>query len=370
MAATPADALFHGPVAMADLPGWADDEQHLAVEAARQSALMPMRPIEERRYDPTEQALSLALGETLCHAADTASAARAFFATHFDAWLVQRRDGAKGLVTAYYEPEVDSSRQRTPVYNTPLHKRPADLVDLDDANRPKGMDPYFRFGRQTPDGIVEFFDRGAIMDGALDGRGLELVWLKAVDAFYIHIQGSARLRFADGTTTRVGYAGKSGHRFSGISMGLLKEGAIDRSGLSMQGTRAWLDANPHRHRDVLARNRSYIFFQEVTESDPKRGPFGAEGCQLTEGRSIAVDKALWRYGTPFFIDAPGVRGFGKPFRRLMIAQDTGSAITGAARADLFLGSGEEAGELAGGLKEEARFWVFWPKGAVPPGRVG
>lgn len=370
MAATPAEARFFGPIPLTDLPGWGKDEQHLAVEAARQSALMPVRPMGRRRYDPSEQALAAALGETLCESLDTAASARNYFANRFEAWQVHRRDGGKGLVTAYYEPEVDASRQRTEIFSTPLHRRPADLVELDDGNRPKGMDPYFRFGRRTASGIVEFFDRGAIMDGALDGRGLELVWLKPVDAFYIHIQGSARLRFADGTTTRVGYAGKSGHRFSGISMGLLREGAIDRSGLSMQGTRAWLEANPHRHREVLARNRSYIFFQEITESDPERGPFGAEGCQLTAGRSIAIDRTLWRYGTPFFIDAPGVRGFEKPFRRLMIAQDTGSAITGAARADLFFGSGEEAGELAGGVKEDARFWVFWPKGATPPGRLG
>ncbi|WP_114390029.1 murein transglycosylase A [Notoacmeibacter marinus] len=370
MAATPADARFTGPVRLTDLPGWRDDEQHLAAGAARQSALMPVRTIENRRYDPSETSLSAALGETLCQSLETAAAARDYFADHFDAWQVRRTDDRPGLVTAYYEPEVDASRQRTAMFSTPLHRRPADLVDLDDENRPEGMDPYFRFGRQTAGGITEFFDRGAIMDGALDGRGLELVWLKPVDAFYIHIQGSARVRFADGTTTRVGYAGKSGHRFSGISMGLLREGAIDRSGLSMQGTRAWLNANPHRHREVLARNRSYIFFQEITESDPKRGPFGAEGCQLTTGRSIAVDKTLWRYGTPFFIDAPGVRGFGKPFRRLMIAQDTGSAITGAARADLFFGSGDRAGELAGGVKEDARFWVLWPKGATRPGKTG
>ncbi|RLQ89156.1 murein transglycosylase A [Notoacmeibacter ruber] len=368
MAVTEADARFTGPVPLDQLPGWRNDDQHLAVEALRQSALMPHREISTRRYDPTEAYLEPVLSELLCHAAGDAAAARTYFKEHFEAWRVRRLDKRPGLVTAYYEPEVDASRRRTAVFSTPLHRRPADLVEIDETNRPAGMDPYFRFGRRIDGKIVEFFDRGQIMDGALNNRGLELVWLRPVDAFFIHIQGSARLRFSDGTRTRVGYAGKSGHRFSGISMSLLKEGAIDRSGLSMQGTRAWLEANPDRHRDVLARNRSYIFFQEITESDPERGPYGAEGCQLTAGRSIAIDRTLWRYGTPFFIDAPSVQGFEKPFQRLMIAQDTGSAITGAARADLFFGSGDEAGERAGGIKEDARFWVLWPKAAPPPGR--
>ncbi len=330
----------------------------------------PRRPLDRYRPDDMIRApgqLQSALDQVIGPNDLTLDAARDVLSLHFEGWSVVRCDGKPGLVTAYYEPDVRAALSKTSEFSAPLHRRPPDLVDLDDENRPAAMDRSVRFGRRTASGIGDYFDRGQIMDGALDGQGLELAWLRPVDAFFVHIQGSARLRFADATTTRVGYDGKSGHRFSGITASLLEEGALDRAALSMQGTRAWLNAHPERQREVMARNRSYIFFREITDSDPALGPFGAAGCQLTAGRSIAVDKTLWRYGTPFYVDAPGVAAFSDPFRRLMVAQDTGSAITGAARADLFIGSGDAAGERAGGVKEDARFWVLWPKGAVAPG---
>src|SRR5690606_12670521 len=165
-----------------------------------------------------------------------------------------------------------------------------------------------------------------------------------------HVQGAARLRFGDGTQRRVTYAAKSGHRFTGPGGILVAMGEIPRAAISMQSIRQWLHAHPDRVDEILWRNRSYIFFRETALGDPDAGPVAAAKVQLESGRSVAVDRLIHTFGTPIYIDAPFLDRFGKaPFRRLMIAQDTGSAIVGSARGDLFAGSGEAAGETAGAI---------------------
>ncbi|TKB33572.1 MAG: transglycosylase, partial [Mesorhizobium sp.] len=177
-----------------------------------------------------------------------------------------------------------------------------------------------------------------------------------------HVQGAARLNMTDGRLRRITYAAKSGQRFTGPGKILSEEGEIPLEKVTMQSIRAWFKAHPERVDEILWRNRSYIFFREMGVDDPELGPIAAAKVPLTPGRSIAVDRLLHTFGTPLHIDAPSLTAFdGKPFRRLMIAQDTGSAITGPARGDLFAGSGDAAGEIAGVIRNAADFYALIPR---------
>nr|WP_295466369.1 murein transglycosylase A [Mesorhizobium sp.] len=356
------------PVSFDALPGWREDDHRLAFEAFRRSAFRVLeRPYRTGSLGVDSAAFDLAYAEARTFATLDGSASRSFFERHFSPCLVTPSGGADhGFVTGFYEPEADASPVRTGKLRFPLYGRPADLVDIDDANRPKGLDPYLAFARKTPEGFVEYYDRGEIERGALAGRGLEFAWLEdPVDVFFIHVQGAARLRMPDGSVRRVTYAAKSGQRFSGPGRTLADLGEIPLADVTMQSIRAWFRAHPKRVDEILWQNRSFIFFREAAVDDPALGPVAAAKVPLTPGRSIAVDRLLHTFGTPFFIVAPELTAFGGiPFRRLMIAQDTGSAIVGAARGDLFAGSGDAAGEIAGVVKSVADFYALVPASLV------
>jgi membrane-bound lytic murein transglycosylase A len=348
----------------ADLKGWEEDDHLSAFDAFRLSALQA----EDRRYKDgglgiafkdLKPAFKASLRAFVMGGPD----ARQFFEHWFVPALVKPEPGKQGHVTGFYEPVVKASRKKTAAFPVPLYRRPDDLVEINDSTRPAAMDPYFRFARKTGTGLEEYPDRGDIERGALAGRGLEFVWLTdSIESFFIHVQGAARLQFANGTETRVTYSGKSGHPFTGPGRVLIDRGEIDPKSVSMQSIRAWLKTNPDRVNEILWHNRSFIFFEEGPIGDPELGPVAAAKVQLTAGRSMAVDRLMHVFGSPFFIDAPKVDGGdGRPFRRLMIAQDTGSAITGAARGDLFTGSGFDAGQIAGRINAAADFYLLIPR---------
>lgn len=359
----PLSAVFR-PVSFQDLPGWEADD-HLAAFAA---FVRSAHHVLEKPYRTGGLGVDCAsFGDAHASARELApidqSSARAFFERHFLPCRVLPSDGAEqGFVTGFYEPVVAASPVRSGKFAYPLYARPGDLVDIDDGNRPRGMDPYLAFGRNTADGIAEYFDRAAIEQGALSGQGLEIAWLEdPVDVFFIHVQGAARLVMPGGTTRRVTYAAKSGQRFTGAGRVLVDLGELSLAEVTMQSIRAWFRANPGRVSEILWRNRSFIFFRDAAVDDPALGPVAAAKVPLTPGRSMAVDRLLHTFGTPFFIDAPALTAFdGSPFRRLMIAQDTGSAIVGNARGDLFTGSGDAAGEIAGVVKHPADFYALVP----------
>ena len=219
---------------------------------------------------------------------------------------------------------------------------------------------------------MPYYDRAQIEDGAIEGRGLEICFLKnQTDLLFAQIQGSARIELDDGTTLRINYDSYNGYSFTPVGRILIDRGIIPREQMSMQKIREWMDANPDGADDVRRQNRSYIFFREVPLSD-KDEAVGAQGIPLTPGRSIAVDKSLHVYGTPFFIEGelPIESERSKtPFHRLMIAQDTGSAIVGPARADLYFGAGVDAGKVAGRLKQNVRFVMLVPKSLDPEERA-
>lgn len=352
-------------IRFSDLPGWADDAHAAAFAAFHRSAGYAL----ENPYKSGALGISAAAFEPIWREALALSepdddTARAFFERYFSPFHIRPDDAAQGFVTGFYEPQVAASRVRTEQFTVPLLGVPSDLVKIDDENRPAGLDPYLAFGRQTDAGIVEYFDRAAIRQGAIEGKAEPLAWVAGkVDAFFIHVQGATRLVMPDGTIRRLTYAAKSGQRFTGPGRVLMELGEIAENRVTMQSIRGWFERFPDRIDEILDQNRSFIFFRDAPVPDPALGPVAAAKVPLTAGRSMAVDRLLHTFGTPFYIDAHNLTAFGgQPFRRLMIAQDTGSAIVGPARGDLFAGSGDAAGAIAGVVRHAARFFALVPRG--------
>jgi membrane-bound lytic murein transglycosylase A len=233
---------------------------------------------------------------------------------------------------------------------------------------PNGGKVYRKIGRRK---LVPYYDRAEIEDGAIEGRGLEICWLRdQTDLLFSQIQGSARVLLQDGSTLRINYDAHNGYPYTAVGRILIERNIIPREQMSMQKIREWMVQNPDGANELRRQNKSYVFFREVQLSDNDEA-VGAQGVPLTPGRSIAVDKALHVYGTPFFIEGelPIESERSKtPFGRLMIAQDTGSAIVGPARADLYFGAGAEAGRVAGRLRHNARFVILIPKSLDPAAR--
>jgi membrane-bound lytic murein transglycosylase A len=218
--------------------------------------------------------------------------------------------------------------------------------------------------RRTAQGYEPYPDRQAIEGGALGERAKPIVYLREPgEAFIIHVQGSARIRLPDGSVMRVAYAGRNGQPYTSIGRLLVEAGEMSLDDMSLERLMGWLRDHPAEARALMWRNRSYIFFREATELAPEAGPIGGAGVPLVPGRSLAVDRGLWSYGLPFWLEGemPLPQGGVEPLRRLMIAQDTGSAIVGPARGDFFVGSGPKAGTIAGLLRHPVHFIVLRPK---------
>lgn len=350
------------PESFADLPGWMEDDHLAAFLAFRRSAVQSLaRPYRSGGLGPDFGSFAHAYEAARAGGILDRGAARAFFEDYFTPCRVGPDEG-QGFVTGYYEPELAASPLRTETFGVPLYRRPPDLVAVDETSRPADLDPCHAFGRRTESGIVEYHDRAEIEGGALAGKGLELAWLaERVDAFFVHVQGAARLRMTDGQVMRITYDGKSGHPFTGPGRVLAGMGEIPRREVTMQSIREWFRHNPLRIDEILHRNRSFIFFRETPAGDAGKGPVAAAKVQLEPGRSLAVDRLFHTFGTPIFVEAPSLMAVdGRPFRRLMVAQDTGSAIVGPARGDIFIGTGDAAGEIAGVIRNAAHFHLLVP----------
>jgi membrane-bound lytic murein transglycosylase A len=361
------------PVAWGDIAGWNEDDQLQAFGAFRASC----KPIAaQRQAPPDSKPLGLSLRDP-CRAAKAAdisdgAKARAFFEAHFLPLRISRLGEGEGFVTGYYEPVIDGSRTQTDVYTVPVYRRPSNLfvrgVRPDAVGLPNKGQVFRKIGRRK---LVPYYDRAEIEDGAIAGRGLEICWLKnQTDLLFTQIQGSARVRLEDGSTLRINYDAHNGYPYTPVGRILIDRNIIPKDQMSMQRIRDWMDQNPDGAKELRRQNRSYVFFREVNLSD-KDEAVGAQGVPLTPGRSIAVDKALHVYGTPFFIEGelPIESDQSKtPFRRLMVAQDTGSAIVGPARADIYFGAGADAGKVSGRLRHNARFVILIPKSLDPVAR--
>ena len=364
----------YAPLKWADVAGWADDDPLPAFKTFRASC----KPIAAQKSPlPDSKALGASLREP-CIAAraenisDTAKA-REFFEKNFIPLQIARIGDEAGFVTGYYEPIVDGSRVQTDVYNVPVYRRPSNLFvrgySQASASMPNKGQVFRKIGRRK---LVPYYDRAQIEDGAIAGRGLEVVWLKSqTDLLFIQIQGSARIRLEDGSMVRINYDAHNGFPYTPVGRILIERNIVPKEQMSMQKIREYMEQNPDAAKELRRQNRSYVFFREVKLAADDEA-VGAQGVPLTAGRSIAVDKSLHVYGTPFFIEGnlPIESDVSNtPFRRLMVAQDTGSAIIGPARADIYFGAGADAGRVAGRLKNPARFVMLLPKSLDPTAHI-
>ena len=356
----PAPAQTLEPIAFQEIAGWQDDNLLSAFDAFRRSCL-EIRTEGRAFHRPVRFGGTRQHWLAVCGFAARTKAPRNFFEANFLPFKVRDDKRPEGLFTGYYEPELLGSRIRNNDFSVPVYRKPDDLVALNrDAENPDGLS----YGRLIDGKPHSFFSRKEIEQGALSGRSLEILWLKDwSDAFFLHIQGSGRVRLQDGQTIRLAYSAKSGHAYTSIGAKLIERGEFTKEEVSMQALRRWFALHPQAARELMWENESFIFFRETEIRDPALGPVGAQQVQLTERRSIAVDRNYWMFGMPVWLDTEAPIGSGgslESFRRLLIAQDTGSAIKGLSRGDVFWGSGESAEVAAGHMKAQGTMIVLLP----------
>lgn len=339
-------------ISFSDIADWRNDDHAAALAAFRTS--WNAATTEAGLASAGDAAEKLAPGLTPDNA-------RAFFETFFTPHFISApADG--GLVTGYFEPELAGSLTASDEYPVPVYACPDDLILLAETGGGGSLPPGATAGRMTAEGLAPYFTRQDIEQGALSGRSLEIAYLAdPYDAYVMQIQGSALIRLSNGGTMRVGFDGKNGHPYSSVGKILIERGALDGSAASMDTVMGWLRANPVEGRAVMRANRSYPFFRRLSETESRNGPVGSMGVALTPGRSLAVDPRYHTYGWPIWVSAPSLPdGQGAPFERLMIAQDSGSAIRGPVRGDIFWGTGADAGRRAGHTKNACNFIVLIP----------
>ncbi|MGR3502101.1 murein transglycosylase A [Pseudaestuariivita sp.] len=308
--------VTHAILDFDQLDGWAEDDHDAALDVFRNTC----------------PDLRTADWQSLCAAAFDQTNGRAFFELFFRPVLIE--DGRDAMFTGYFEPELNGSRTRTERYRYPVHALPAEA----------------RSGRWIS-------RRDILESNILDGRGLEIAWVDdPVELFFLQIQGSGRIRLPDGGRIRVGYGGKNGHEYRSVGQELVRRGIYAPHQVSAEVIKNWVARNGTAGEELLYHNPSYVFFREVSQVPADKGPLGAMNRSITDMRSIAVDPKFVTLGAPVWIEKDGV----DPLRRLMIAQDTGSAIKGAQRADVFVGTGDAAGRKAGRMRDPGRMVVLMP----------
>jgi membrane-bound lytic murein transglycosylase A len=356
----PVETLRLSRATFADLPGWSQSDPRAALAAFQRScSANQSRPPDTRLGD---YAGLVSDWREVCAAADGANDARAFFESQFDVFAVE----GDALFTGYYEPLLHGSRTRHDAYQTPVYALPADLISVDlGAFRPEMKGEHIA-GRLDGQHLVPYATRADI-DTKPPQTKVIFYGDDPVSVFFMHIQGSGRVVLDDGSTIKVAYAGQNGHPYTPIGRTLIRSGLLARENVSMQSIRAWLKANPAAAQAVMETDASYVFFRESPVGDAALGSAGSQGAPLTRQASIAVDLRFHPLGVPFFIDT--MTPDGKKLQSLFIAQDTGGAIRGPARADIFFGFGEEAEHLAGGMKSTGQFYLLLPKAVaakLPP----
>jgi membrane-bound lytic murein transglycosylase A len=356
--------ISFAPVAFDDLPGWQADDHLDAFRAfVRSAAPIAKVPVSSSGKTRLANERLVAIAADAARRAKsiaTREAAKAFFQANFVPHRIVH-DRQPGLLTGYYEPLLAGAREPGDRYRFPVYRRPSDLVNLVGEQERGALADGLTHARRTANGTEPYATRADIDNGALDGQGLEFVWLAdAVDNFFMHIQGSGRIRFPDGATARVTYDGKNGHPYTSIGRYLIDNGHFTADEMTLDALKVWLSADAARGRSVMQENRSFVFFREIAREED--GPLGALEIPLSPGRSLAVDTAFHALGAPVYVSAPELRPWspGEGFARLMIAQDVGSAIRGPERGDIYFGSGDEAGRLAGSTKHAGVFFALLP----------
>ena len=366
-------------IAFASLPGFDGDDHLEALTAFMVSARALVAGLASTRPAlPASPAFVRLCAQAIEMAAPASPiAARRFFETRFAAFRIGRKIGMQnhgtGFVTGYYEPHLCGALQRGPGFQAPILARPDDLVTFAQGETPASLGPHLSAGRRSDHGQwASYYDRATIEIHAAMPPWRPIVWLRdAVEVFLVQVQGSASVSLRDGKTLRLAYAGRNGLPYTSIGRILIDEGHIAQEDMSLANLKAWIRAagqgDGEAGRVLMQRNQSYVFFKIDGQLLPESGPVGAAGISLTALRSIAVVRSLWHYGLPFWLDAdlPWRNGQTAKFQRMMIAQDTGSAIVGPARADIYCGSGSQAGTLAGNIRHPAQMHVLLPAEDAP-----
>jgi membrane-bound lytic murein transglycosylase A len=321
-------------VSWSQLPGWRNDRPAEAWPALLQTC--QKLPVRDARWREL-------CAEAALFPDPDDDIARAFFETRFEPRVLRHGDGADGLITGYYEPLLNGSLTKTERFRYPIYQPPKDLLTVDIGEVYPELRGKTLRGRVAGKRVVPYFSRAEITHGGQVLTGNELV----------------RVRLPDGTLLFVGYADQNGHPYQAIGRRLVELGALQVEEVNLESIRAWLKAHPQEAEGVLNSNPSYVFFLRRESNLP--GPLGSLNVPLTRERSIAVDPAYIPLGTPVWLDTTLGNGSEQPYRRLMFAQDTGGAIKGAVRADVFFGFGEDAERRAGAMKSRGRLYVLWPQ---------
>ncbi len=353
-----AEKMFE-PVSIALQQGWTKDNHGKALETFQRSCQEILTSAHgfkrEAAFGGTAEDW-----QQLCQDALKVTNAKDFFETNFAAFKIHDTARPEGLYTGYYEPEAEGSLTKSDTYAVPIYRKPQDLVALNAADQKSiGL----AYGRIINGQAQTYFTRKEIEQGAIENQGLAICYLKSwVDAFFIHIQGSGRVILPDGKTIRLAYAAKTGQPYTGIGGVLLAKGVGTKQSMSMELLRQWMSEHPAEARDLMWTNKSYIFFRPIDVPFDDLGALGAQQVNLTPLRSLAVDRSIWMFGTPMWIDTTTPPESGsKPFQHLMIAQDTGTAIKGHVRGDIYWGWGEAAAFNAGHMKNAGSMVVLLPK---------
>lgn len=348
------------PAAFSDLPGWGSDDLQSFIPAFTKTCERILKVPAEKQFGALAESGTYGDWQPVCRSFLNVKqgSLKAFIEARFTPYQVLADNEEEGLFTGYYEASLKGAQTRTGPYQTPLYQRPDDLVMVQLGEFREKLKGERIAGRVINGSLKPYEDRSAIVNGDWPHNDKVLVWVDdPVDAFFVQIQGSGVVKLEDGSAMRIGYAGQNGHVYYAVGRELIKRGELTKENVSMQAIRDWLNAHPGQADEIMNTNASYVFFQELEGE----GPLGGEGVALTAGRSLAVDRSLLSYGLPLWTDIePPVAGASK-IRRLMVAQDTGGAIRGPVRGDVFWGYGSRAEALAGPMKSKGRYWVLLPK---------
>ncbi len=344
------------------LPGWGSDDARGALAAFTESCAAFRRQGPAAKWALGPIAGTNADWLALCDKTNAADA-RSFFEQNFAPVSVTDGVNEFGLFTGYFEPELKGSRTKSAAYPVPLYKRPLDLVTADLGLFRDDLKGRSITGRVEGNKFVPYPARAIIEAGALAGKKLEILWVDdPVEAFFLQVQGSGKVTLDTGETIRVGYDAQNGQPYRAIGRDLVAQGVMPADQVTLDAIVAWLHAHPADAPALMNKNPSYVFFREIQG----RGPLGAQGVPLTPGRSLAVDHKYLPYGAPVWLDTTDPTN-GAPLRRLLVAQDTGGAISGMVRGDLFWGSGPAARAGAGAMKQQGKYYVLVPRTLLPSG---
>jgi len=368
--ATEKDKLILEEWTFAHLPGWREDDQADVLTAFLKSCDLIRTQRDGRLFGGKHVAGKVDDWRALCAEAARVQeveprnevTARAFFEKWFSPFRATNNGDPKGLFTGYYEPILRGSRTRSETYNFPLYRRPKSLVTVDLGLFYEDLRGRRIIGKVHEGTLKPFDDRASINAGALDGQDLEIVWVNdPVDAFFLHIQGSGLVILDDGSVLRLGYAAQNGRAYRSVGRELISRQVLKREEVSLESIQAWMRANPRQGQALMEENPSYIFFREIDGE----GPIGAQGVALTALRSLAVDRRFIPLGVPIWLNTtvPSEnRGEPpRPMRRLFIAQDTGGAIRGPVRGDIYWGTGPGPGAVAGRMKHDGEYYLLLPR---------